>query len=135
MRRGSLAALLLAGTAGGAAFAQGIAGVGPVAQAAQTLTQDADLGQSLTATISERVTADSNYQLDDPSPGTSTYADTRLVLGFANNTPTQTFALGLDTGLRALWEAEQSFDFTSPRRPGPAPTTPTNGPTACSTRR
>ena len=97
MGRGPLAALLLAGTAGGAAFAQ---------------DQNPDVGQLFTATISERVTADSNYQLDDPSPGTSYYADTRLLLGYANNTPTQTFALGLDTGLRALWQAEQSFDFT-----------------------
>jgi len=102
MRRGiPLAALLLAGTAGGAAFAQ-----------AQNQNPDVtDQGQLFTATISERVTADSNYQLDDPSPGTSTYADTRLLLGYANNTPTQTFALGIDTGLRALWEAGQSFDF------------------------
>jgi hypothetical protein len=96
MGRGPLAALLLAGTAGGAAFAQ---------------DQNPDVGQLFTATISERVTADSNYQLDDPSPGTSYYADTRLLLGYANNTPTQTFALGLDTGLRALWQAEQSFEF------------------------
>ena len=57
-------------------------------------------------------TADSNYHLDDPSPGTSYYADTRLVLGFERNTGTQTFALGLDTGLRALWEADQNFEFT-----------------------
>jgi hypothetical protein len=96
--RPTLAALLLAGTAGGAAFAQD-----------QGLP---DQGKLFTATISERLTADSNYQLDDPSPGTSYYADTRLVLGYQNNTPTQTFALGLDTGLRALWQAEQSFDFT-----------------------
>jgi hypothetical protein len=94
----TLAALLLAGTAGSAAFAQ-------------DQNAAADQGQLFTATISERVTADSNYQLDDPSPGTSYYADTRLLLGYANNTPTQTFALGLDTGLRALWEAGQSFDF------------------------
>ena len=53
-----------------------------------------------------------NYGLDDPSPGTSYYADTRLLLGLLNETPTQTFALGLDTGLRALWEAEEDFDFT-----------------------
>ena len=97
MRRGPLAALLLAGTAGGAAFAQ---------------DQTPDQGQLFTATISEQLTADSNYQLDDPSPGTSYYADTRLVLGYANNTPTQTFALGFNTGLRALWEADQPFDFT-----------------------
>ena len=93
----SLAALLLAGTAGSAAFAQ---------------DQTPDQGQLFTAIISEQLTADSNYQLDDPSPGTSYYADTRLVLGYANNTPTQTFALGFNTGLRALWEADQPFDFT-----------------------
>ena len=98
MQRGPLAALLLAGTASGAAFAQD--------------QNTPDQGSSFSATISERVTADSNYQLDDPSPGTSTYADTRLILGYTNNTPTQTFALGLNTGLRALWEAGQSFDFT-----------------------
>jgi len=95
----TLAALLLAGTAGSAAFAQNV-------------TAEVDQGQRFTATISERLTADSNYQLDDPSPGTSYYADTRLLLGYQNNTPTQTFALGLDTGLRALWQAQESFKFT-----------------------
>ncbi|HYP24315.1 MAG TPA: hypothetical protein VEV43_12140, partial [Actinomycetota bacterium] len=40
------------------------------------------------------------------------YADTRLLLGLLNETETQTFALGLSTGLRALWEAEEDFDFT-----------------------
>jgi opacity protein-like surface antigen len=99
MRRGSLAALLLAGTAGGAVLAQA------------ALAQE-DLPARFTARVSERLTADSNYQLDDPSPGTSYYADTRLELGYLNQTPTQTFALGLDTGLRALWEADEPFDFT-----------------------
>ena len=66
----------------------------------------------LSAAISQSVTADSNFGLDDPNPGTSYYADTRLLLGLVNETPTQTFALGFDTGLRALWEADQDFDFT-----------------------
>ena len=34
------------------------------------------------------------------------------MIGFEKNTPTQIFALGLDTGLRALWEAEETFEFT-----------------------
>ena len=94
MHRGSLAALLLAGTAASTAFGQ-----------------DAG-GGLITATISERLEADSNYRLDDPSPGTSYFADTRLSFGYLNETPTQTFGLGLSTAARALWEAEEDFDFT-----------------------
>jgi hypothetical protein len=89
MRRLLLAGLALAAS-GGAAKAQ----------------------QLLTATISQSAVVDSNYTLDDPSPGTSYYADTRLLLGYLNATPTQTFELELDTGLRALWEADEDFDFT-----------------------
>ena len=94
MHRGSLAALLLAGTAGSAAFGQDAA------------------GGLISATISERLEANSNYGLDDPSPGTSYFADTRLSLGYLNETQTQTFGLGLSTGARALWEAEQDFELT-----------------------
>jgi hypothetical protein len=96
MRLGSLAALLLAGTAG-AAFAQ---------------EEETATGALLSATISERLEANSNYGLDDPSPGTSYFADTRLSLGYLNETPTQTFGLGFSTGARALWEAEEDFEFT-----------------------
>ena len=93
MRRVLLASLALA-AAGGAARAQ-------------------SLGDPLlTATISQSAVADSNFSLDNSSPGTSYYADTRLILGLLSETPTQTFELGLDTGLRALWEAEQDFEFT-----------------------
>jgi hypothetical protein len=95
MHRGSLAALLLAGTAGSAAFAQ-----------------DEAAGGLISATISERLEANSNYSLDDPSPGTSYFADTRLSLGYLNETATQTLGFGLSTGARALWEAEQDFEFT-----------------------
>jgi len=93
MRRPLLAALALTAAAGGVR-AQGLG------------------DPLLTATISQSAVADSNYTLDDPSPGTSYYADTRLLLGLLSQTPTQTFELGLDTGLRALWQAEEDFDFT-----------------------
>ena len=80
---------------------------------AQELDPDADLeGKILSATISQRFEVNDNYDLDDPSPGTSYFTDTRLNLGFLNATDTQTFRLGLDTGLRALWEAEEDFKFT-----------------------
>lgn len=69
-------------------------------------------GPLLTATITQNFTVDTNYGLDDPSPGTTYFTDTRLLLGLVNETPTQIFALGFDTGLRALWEAEEDFDLT-----------------------
>jgi hypothetical protein len=119
-RRASLAAGLMAGTAftgvswgaWPAALPGALLGALVLAGAGAAAAQDAPVGQTLTARISERLTADSNYRLDDPSPGTSTYADTRLLLGYEKNTDTQTFGLGLDTGLRALWEADQDFEFT-----------------------
>jgi len=66
----------------------------------------------LTAGISQGFTVDTNLRLDDPNPGTSYFADTRVQLGLFSDTPLQTFQLGVDTGLRALWEAERDFDFT-----------------------
>lgn len=66
----------------------------------------------ITATIAQSFEADTNYDLDDPSPGTSYFTDTRLLFGLLNETQTQTFALGFDTGLRALWQAEEDFEFT-----------------------
>jgi hypothetical protein len=95
MRRASLTALILAGSAGiPATFAQ-------------------DLSDSvLSATISQSLEADSNYDLDDESPGTSTFADTRLGLDYVRETSTQRLGLGFNTGLRALWKAEEDFEFT-----------------------
>lgn len=93
MRRGLLAALL-AGTAGGPLLAQ-------------TLE-----GSTLSARVSQRLEADTNFDLDDPSPGTSYFTDSRLELGFLNETPNQAFELGLDTVARALWEAEEDFEFS-----------------------
>lgn len=97
MRRASLTALMLAGSAGGA-FAQAILETPPD-------------GSSLSATIAERFEVNDNYGLDDPSPGTTYFADTRVGLDYVRRTDTQALTFSLDTGLRALWEAEQDFEF------------------------
>lgn len=93
----SLTALLLAGSAGGV-FAQEILETPPD-------------GSSLTATISERFEVNDNYRLDDPSPGTTYFADTRIGIDYLRQTDTQILTFGLDTGLRALWEADEDFEF------------------------
>lgn len=99
-RRAAFAALVSAGAGGG--------GV-----PAQELDPEFNLeGKILSATISQRFEANDNYNLDDPSPGTSYFTDTRLGLDYLNATDTQSFVLGLDTGLRALWEADEDFQFT-----------------------
>ena len=72
---------------------------------------EAATGGVLTTTLSQSLVADSNYDLDDPSPGTSYYGDTRIALDYLRQTPTQSFALGLDTGLRSLAEADEDFEF------------------------
>jgi hypothetical protein len=82
-----------------------LAAVAPTAALAQT-------GPVLTATISQRFELDTNLDLEDSSPGNSYFADTRLALGFLSETPTQTFSLGFDSGLRALWKADEDFEFT-----------------------
>ena len=97
MRRASLTALLLAGSAGGAL--------------AQAILETPAEGSSLTATIAERFEVNDNYRLDDPSPGTTTFADTRVGLDYVRQTDTQNLTFSLDTGLRALWEADEDFDF------------------------
>lgn len=74
--------------------------------------EDAGTGPRLTAEISQRFEVDSNYDLEDPRPGTSYFADTRFAAGLINETPTQVFALDFDTGLRALWKADEDFEFT-----------------------
>jgi hypothetical protein len=95
MRRASLAALTLAGAAGiHAASAQDL------------------VDSTLTATVSQSFEIDSNYDLEDPSPGTSYYGDTRFGLAYLNETPTQLLEFGLDTGLRALDRADEDFDVT-----------------------
>jgi hypothetical protein len=91
MRRASLAALTLAATAG----------IPPAP--AQDVGEEEQA--TLTATISQSLVADSNYGLDDPSPGTSTYGDTRFVLDYLRDTRSRSLGLGIDTGLRAIDEA------------------------------
>jgi hypothetical protein len=95
LRRAGLAAGVLAGAGSvSAGFAQSLG--------------DA----TLTATISQRFEANSNYQLEPNPPGTSYFTDTRLAMGLLSETQTQTFSLGFDTGIRALWEAGEDFEFT-----------------------
>lgn len=98
MQRAALAALTLAATAG-------------IPDLALLPAKAQEAGGVLTTTLSQSLVGDSNYNLDDPSPGTSYYGDTRAAFDYLKETPTQSLALGLDTGLRALDEAGQSFDF------------------------
>ncbi|HRO13273.1 hypothetical protein [Amaricoccus sp.] len=98
MQRAALAALTLAVTAG-------------IPDLALLPAKAQEAGGVLTTTLSQSLVGDSNYNLDDPSPGTSYYGDTRAAFDYLKETPTQSLALGLDTGLRALDEAGQSFDF------------------------
>jgi hypothetical protein len=102
MRRASIAALLAAGTAG------------IHAASAQELSDSTTLpsASTLTATVSQSLAADSNFDLDDESPGTSYYTDTRLALGLERLTRTQQLLFGIDTGVRALWRADEDFEFT-----------------------
>ncbi len=85
---------------------------GPTTAAPPDLEAATAGGQSLTATVTQGFTVDTNAGLDDPNPGTSYYADTGLLLGFQAQTQVQSFAFALDTGLRALWEAEEDFELT-----------------------
>ena len=87
------AALILAGAAG-AAHAQGLE------------------ESVLSATISQSLEANTNYDLDPESPGTSYFADTGLALDLVRESPTQSLSFGLNTGLRALWRADEDFEFT-----------------------
>lgn len=85
---------------------------GPTTAAPPDLEAATTGGQSLTATVTQGFTVDTNAGLDDPNPGTSYYADTGLLLGFQAQTQVQSFEFALDTGLRALWGAEEDFDLT-----------------------
>ena len=109
MQRASLAALALAG---GAA----VHGTTVIAQSAE----EGLSASTLTATISQSVTTDSNYDLDDVSPGQTTYADTRFGLQLDQIGSDRVLSLGFDTGLRAFWPAKDAvpndfeFQFASP---------------------
>jgi hypothetical protein len=123
MRRAALAALTLAATTGipaetpgSAARAQDLLGVGnttagPAAVSNAPAPVAGGAGGVLTTTISQSLVADTNYNLDDPSPGTSYYGDSRIAIDYLKQTSTQSLAFGLDTGLRSLAEADQDFEF------------------------
>jgi hypothetical protein len=101
MRRSSLAAsaLILASV--------------PAFDGAAAQEQEEDPQSVLTATIAERFEYNSNYQLDDPSPGDTYFADTTFAVDYVKDTASQQLGLGFDVGLRALWEAEEDFDFVA----------------------
>lgn len=124
MRRASLTALMLAGTAGGA-FAQ--------AALSPSGLPVAPNGSSLTATLSERFEVNDNYNLDDPSPGTSYFADTRLAVDYLKQTDTQSFTLGFDTACARCGKRRRTSISCSPRRARPMSAMSTNGRTASST--
>lgn len=85
----------------------------PVAAQQQILPQAQIPGSPLiTARISQGATLDTNFGLEDPRQGNSYFADTGLQLGLLSETELQTLSIGLDTGLRALWEAQEDFRFT-----------------------
>lgn len=94
MRRLSLAALLLASTI-------------PI----QGVFAQEEPQSFLTATISQRFEYDSNFRLDDPSVGDTFFTDTTFALDYVQETETRQLGLGFDAGLRALWEADESFEF------------------------
>ena len=109
-RRLSLAAALLAGTA---AAALGVAGtVGQDGRPARPGQARSGPGPAPHRALSERSPPTATTISTTPRRAPATTPTPALVLGFDRNTATQTFALGLDTGLRALWEAQQNFEFT-----------------------
>jgi hypothetical protein len=100
MRRLSLVALALAGGAIPAASPRAVAQETPVVQES-----------TLTATISQSIEADTNYNLDEDPPGTTYFGDTRLGIDLIRGTETQNLRFELDTGLRALQQPEQDFEW------------------------
>lgn len=121
-----LAAPLLATTAALAVAAAAL-GLAPTAASAQGLglglgNVGPDLpspelpegpASTLVATVSQSVEVNDNYRLDEDSAGTSYYGDTRLALDLLKQSDTQTFATGIDTGFRPLWEAGEDFDLVA----------------------
>ena len=102
MRRAFLAALTLAG---GAAL--------PRDAAAQPVGAEPVLAEStLTATISQSLAADTNYDLVPDPPGTSFYGDTRFGLGLLRASETRSLRFLLDTGVRILDQPDESVEFT-----------------------
>jgi hypothetical protein len=103
MRRAFLAALSLAG---GAVLAR--------EAAAQPAGADgAVIAEStLTATISQSLAADTNYDLDPDPAGTTFYGDTRFGLGLLRASETQNLRFLFDSGVRTLDRPDESVEFT-----------------------
>lgn len=95
MRRVSLVALLLAG---GAAIH---------GATAQVVVSES----TLTARISQSIEADTNYDLDADSPGTTYFGDTRLGVTLLQSSENQQLRFSLDTGLRPIDQPEQDFEW------------------------
>ena len=76
------------------------------------VAQDVVVSEStLTATLSQSIEADTNYDLVQDSPGTTYFGDTRLGIDLLRGTETQNLAFTLDTGLRALQQPEEDFEW------------------------
>ena len=97
-----------------AASAQGLGlGLGNVGPDLPPFEMPEGNASVLAATVSQSFEANTNYRLDEDSPGTSYYGDTRLALDLLKRTETQTFGAGIDTGFRPLWEAEEDFSVVA----------------------
>jgi hypothetical protein len=79
-------------------------------------------GPEITAEIGQSFELDTNLDLDEDSAGTSYFTETRLAFGLLEETDEQSITLGFDTGVRALWPAEDGFEWTFA-----SPTTATAG--------
>lgn len=98
MRRAHLAALVLAG---GAA----VPAVIPTATA-QGLSESI-----LRTTISQSLEADSNFDLDADSPGTTYFGDTRIGVSLLQSAPTQSLRFNFNTGLRPIKKPDEDFEW------------------------
>ena len=106
MRRASLAALMLAGAAAPAAVAQP-----RVPFPSQPLPTLAIEQPTLSFTLSQSLEADTNYDLIEDPGGTTYYGETRFAVDYLRDTETRRLGLGLDTGLRALDQPDEDFEW------------------------
>lgn len=112
MRRASLAALSLAAATGIQAGTEMVFAPAARAQAISVAPIGDEAPPIFSATVTQAFALDSNYHLDNRSPGTSYYTDTLLDLDYVRSTETQSLQFGLETGMRALWEADEDFEFS-----------------------
>lgn len=78
----------------------------------QAALADQPSSSVLSVTVSQSIEADSNYDLDEDSPGTTYLGDTGLDLILEQNTQSHNLLLGFNTALRALDQAGEDFEFT-----------------------